>query len=62
MKTDYFNYESINLYKFWSDQDWPYVIRWYDLKTGVFDYKKSLNETNKHSNITYKFLPKGSFY
>ena len=57
---DYFNYGSIGFYKLWSDEDWPYIIRWYNIINGSFDYQKSLKDTNQHARVTLKSLPEGT--
>jgi hypothetical protein len=60
LQNDYFNYGSIGFYKIWSDEEWPYVIRWYNMNNGSFDYAKSLRDTNNYAKVAYKELPSGT--
>ena len=43
----------------WSDNDWPYVVRYYD-KNGKLKISTILEEINEHSNLktNYTSLPK----
>lgn len=59
MKNHYFNYDSIGFYKFWPDDEWPYVVRWYDLKTGIFNEEKTLMAINKYMEKPITKLPEG---
>ena len=60
LQKDYFNHGSIGFYKIWSDEEWPYVIRWYNMNNGLFDYAKSLRDTNNYAKVAYKELPSGT--
>ena len=42
----------------WSDNDWPYVVRYYD-KNGKLKISTILEEINEHSNLktNYTSLP-----
>ena len=57
MQDKYFNTDQIKLYKNWTDQEWPFAIRWYDLKTGNISVEKTLKDINKNVNVPYKELP-----
>ena len=59
MKEKYFNYDSIGYFKTWPNDEWPYVIRWYDLKTGELDIEKSLWDINKYAETPVDTLPEG---
>ena len=43
------------------NEEWPHVIRWYDIfNGGELDVDRTLHEINKHSNVTFRKLPEGS--
>lgn len=60
MKEKYFNFEAIFFFKYWTDEEWPYVVRWYNLFNGTFDPAKSLAETNQYAKVPYESLPQGT--
>ena len=60
LQDKYFNYKSISFYKNWTDQEWPYAVRWYNLETGEINVEKTLLDINKHVPVPYKTLPPGS--
>ncbi len=60
LQDQYFNYNSINFFKNWTDSEWPYCIRWYELETGEVDVAKTLSDLNKHVQVPYLTLPSDS--
>ncbi len=60
MKDKYFNFDAIGFYKFWTDEEWPYVVRWYEIRTGKLNIKKTLQAINQYSDIRIDTLPEGS--
>ena len=56
LKEGYFNYNSINFYKEWTDDEWPNAVRWYNT-VGEVDVQKTLNDLNRNAKIPIKKLP-----
>ena len=52
----YFNGRSIKLFRNWTNDEWPYVVRWYK-SSGELDVNKTLNEINRFSTHQYAVLP-----
>jgi hypothetical protein len=57
-KYGYFNMETFNDSKTWSDQDWPHVLKYYYRRDGKFSYDQTLDAINKFANPKYDSLPK----
>jgi hypothetical protein len=53
----YFNYDSISFYKNWTNDEWPYAVRYYDLVTGDISVERTLEELNRHVDEPYTNLP-----
>ena len=53
------NYTWFNIHKYseWSDDDWPFVVRFYD-RYGYVERTRTINHLNKASKINITKLPK----
>ena len=58
---DYFNHNSISFYKYWSDDEWPHVVRWYNFRTGELDFYRTILAINEHAKTHLKTLPNGTY-
>ena len=62
LKDNYFNYDSIKFFKNWSEQDWPFVVRYYDFRTRELLDKETLEYINKFAvNAQLRVLPDNLF-
>jgi hypothetical protein len=54
--TSNINFCSWKFIEKWSDEDWPYAVRFYD-KSGKLNAKATLNHLNKYSKKKLTQLP-----
>ena len=53
MKKKYFNLNSIKYYRDWTNEEWPFVIRRYNIYTHELDVKKTIDAFHSNSNDTF---------
>jgi hypothetical protein len=55
-KDYHFNLDAIKFYKTWNDQEWPFIIRWYDVH-GNLDELRTIDAINEHAKVPILKLP-----